>query len=119
VEYEEIQPLEFLYQFEDDPFENLINTSNCIDVQLGKESSFVKIHLARNLLTEPPPKPTVPPLPPNPPNETSIMEAMEKKWSTGMGNFSESLWICLPSAVISGSIRGIIIKAQLHPHYGG
>jgi hypothetical protein len=43
MEEEEIQPPEFLYRFEDDPFENLRNTSNCLDVQLEKEPSYVQI----------------------------------------------------------------------------
>jgi hypothetical protein len=40
---------------------------------------------------------------------------MEKKWSTGVGNFSEALWICSPSTIISCSIRGIIVEAHLDP----
>jgi hypothetical protein len=115
MEEEEFQPPEFLYQFEDDPSENLRNISNCLDVQLGKEPSSVQIQLARNLLTEPSPRPTVPPLPPDPPNETFITEAMEKKWSIGVGNFSEALWISSPSTIISCSIRGIFIEAHLNP----
>jgi hypothetical protein len=57
----------------------------------------------------------VPPLPPYPPNETSIMEAMEKKWLTGVGNFYKALWICSPSTIISCSIKGIIVEAHLNP----
>jgi hypothetical protein len=91
MEEEEIQPPEFLYRFEDDPFENLRNTSNCLDVQLGKEPSSVQIQPARDPLTEPSPRPTIPPLPPDPPNKKSIIEAMEKKWLTGVGNFSKTL----------------------------
>jgi hypothetical protein len=115
MEEEEIQPPRFLYQFEDDFFENLRNTSNFLDGQLGKEPSSVQIWLARNILTESSPRPTVPPLPPDPPNETFIMEAMEKKWSTGVGNFFEALWICSPSTIISCSIKGIIVEAHLNP----
>jgi hypothetical protein len=55
MEEEEIQPLEFLYQFKDNPLENLRNTSNCLDVQLGKEPSSVQIQPTRNLLPEPSP----------------------------------------------------------------
>jgi hypothetical protein len=40
---------------------------------------------------------------------------MEKKWSTGVGNFSEALWICSPSTIISCSIRGITVEAHLDP----
>jgi hypothetical protein len=115
MEEEEFQPPEFLYRFEDDPSKNLRNISNCLDVQLGKEPSSVQIQLARNLLTEPSPRPTVPPLPPDPPNETFITKAMEKKWSIGVGNFSEALWISSPSTIISCSIRGIFIEAHLNP----
>jgi hypothetical protein len=43
MEEEEIQPPRFLYQFEDDFFENLRNTSNFLDGQLGKEPSSVQI----------------------------------------------------------------------------
>jgi hypothetical protein len=43
MEEEEIQPPKFPYRFEDDPFENLRNTMNCLDVQLGKEPSSVQI----------------------------------------------------------------------------
>jgi hypothetical protein len=57
----------------------------------------------------------VPRLPTDPPNETSIIEAMEKKWSTVVGNFSEALWIYSPSMTISCSIRGIIVEAHLNP----
>jgi hypothetical protein len=115
MEEEEFQPLEFLYRFMDDPSENLRNISNPVDVQLGKEPSSFQIQLARNLLTEPSPGPTVPPLPPDPLNKTFIMEAMENKWSTRVGNFSEALWISSPSTIISCSIRGIIIEAHLNP----
>jgi hypothetical protein len=43
------------------------------------------------------------------------MEAMEKKWLTGVGNFSEALWICSPFTIISCSIKGIIVEAHLNP----
>jgi hypothetical protein len=115
MEEEEIQLPMFLYQFEDDPFENLRNTSNCLYGQLGKEPSSVQILPARDHLTEPSPRPTVPPLSPDPPNEKSIMKAMENNWLTRVGNFSEALWICSPSTIISCSIRGIIIEAHLNP----
>jgi hypothetical protein len=86
MEEEEIQPLEFFYRFEDNPLENLRNTSNCLDVHLGKEPSSVQIQPARNLLRQPSPRPTIPPLPPDPPNETSIMEAWRRsgrlEWET-------------------------------------
>jgi hypothetical protein len=115
LEEEENQPPEFLYRFEDNPIENLRNTSNCLDGQLGKEPSSVQIQPARNHLTEPSPRPTVPPFPPDPPNETSIMEAMEKKWLSGVGNVSEALWIRSPSTIIYCSIKGIIVEAHLNP----
>jgi hypothetical protein len=57
----------------------------------------------------------IPPLPPDPQNETSTMEAMEKKWLTGVGNFSEALWICSPSTIISCSIKVTIVEAHLNP----
>jgi hypothetical protein len=119
MEEEEIQPPEFLYQFEDNPLENLRNTSNFLDVQLGKEPSSVQIQPARNLLTEPSPRPTVPLLPPNAPNETSIMEAMEKMWSIGVGNFSEALWICslltvVKSLFLTLNFEQISLHQSLH-----
>jgi hypothetical protein len=43
------------------------------------------------------------------------METMEKKWSTGVGNFSEALWIFSPSMIISCSIKGTIVEAYLNP----
>jgi hypothetical protein len=43
------------------------------------------------------------------------MEAMVKKWLTGVGNFSEALWICSPSTTISCFIRGMIVEAHLNP----
>jgi hypothetical protein len=43
MEEEEIQPPEFLYRFEDNPLENFRDTSNCLDVQLGKDPSSVQI----------------------------------------------------------------------------
>jgi hypothetical protein len=43
MEEEEIQPPRFLYQYEDDPFENLRNTLNCLDGQLGKKPSSFQI----------------------------------------------------------------------------
>jgi hypothetical protein len=43
------------------------------------------------------------------------MEAMEKKWLTGVENVSEALWIRLPSMIISCSIKGIIVEAHLNP----
>jgi hypothetical protein len=115
MEEEEIKPPRFLYRFKDDPVENLQNTSNCLDVQLRKEPYFVQIQPARNLLTETSPRPTVPSLPSNPPNETPIMEAMEEKWLTRVGNISEALWIRSPSTIISCSIKGIIVEAHLNP----
>jgi hypothetical protein len=57
----------------------------------------------------------VSPLPPDPPTETSIMDAMEKKWSTGVEHFSEALWICSPSMILPCSIKGITIEAHLNP----
>jgi hypothetical protein len=43
------------------------------------------------------------------------MDAMEKKWSTGVEHFSEALWICSPSMILPCSIRGITIEAHLNP----
>jgi hypothetical protein len=43
MEEEEIQSPEFLYRFEDNPLENFRDTSNCLDVQLGKDPSSVQI----------------------------------------------------------------------------
>jgi hypothetical protein len=43
------------------------------------------------------------------------MEAMEKKWLTRVGNFSDALWICSPSMIISCSIKGTIVEAHLNP----
>jgi hypothetical protein len=43
MEEEEIQPPKFHHRFDDDPFENLKNTSDSLDVQLGKEPSSVQI----------------------------------------------------------------------------
>jgi hypothetical protein len=77
-------------------------------------SASVQIHLARNLLTESSPRPTIPPLPPNPPTETSIMDAMEKKWSTGVGLISKALWISSPSTILPCSIKGITKEAHLN-----
>jgi hypothetical protein len=116
MEEEEIQPPEFLCRFEDNPLQNLKNTSNFLDVQLGKEPSSVQIQPTRNLLAEPSPRLMVPHLPPNPPNETSIMEAMEKKWLTRVGNFSEALWICSPSTIISCSKKRVIVEDHLNPN---
>jgi hypothetical protein len=76
----------------------------------------VQIQLARNLLTKSSPRHTIPPLPPDPPTETSIMDAMEKKWSTGVKHFSEVLWICSPSTILPCSIKGITIEAHLNPN---
>jgi hypothetical protein len=58
--------------------------------------------------------PTVPPLPPDPPTEKSIMDAMEKKWSTGVEHLSEALWICSPSRMLPCSIKWITIEAHLN-----
>jgi hypothetical protein len=77
-------------------------------------SACVQILPARNLLTESSPRPTVLPLPSNPPTETYIMDAMEKKWSTGVEHFSGALWICSPSTILPCSIRGITIEAHLN-----
>jgi hypothetical protein len=90
-------------------------TLNRLDVEKGKEPSPIQIQPARNLLTESSPRPTVPPLPPDPPTETSIMDATEKKWSTGVEYFFEALWICSPSMILSCSIKGITIEAHLNP----
>jgi hypothetical protein len=105
----------FHYLFEDDPTENPEDTLNHLDAEQGKEPSSVQIHLASNLLIESSPRPTVPPLPIDPPTETSIMDAMEKKWSTGMEHFSEALWICSPSTILPCTIKGITIQAHLNP----
>jgi hypothetical protein len=90
-------------------------TLNHLDAEQGKEPSFVQIWPARNLLKESSPRPMVPPLPHDPPTETSIMDAMEKKWSTGVEHFSEALWICSPSTFLPCSIKGITIEAHLNP----
>jgi hypothetical protein len=74
----------------------------------------VQIHPARNLLTESSPRPMVPPLPPDLPTETFIMDAMEKKWSTGVEHFSEALWICSPSMILPYSIKGINVEAHVN-----
>jgi hypothetical protein len=78
-------------------------------------SASVQIHPARNHLTEPSLRPTVPPLPPDPPTETSIMDAMERKWSTGVEHLSKALWICSPSTILPCSIKGITVEAHLNP----
>jgi hypothetical protein len=44
------------------------------------------------------------------------MEAMEKKWLSGVGNVYEALWIRSPSTIISCSIKGIIVEAHLNPN---
>jgi hypothetical protein len=102
-------------RFKDDPTKNPEDTLNPLDVEQGKEPSSVQIHLARNLLTESSPRPTVPPLPPDPPTGTSIMDAMEKKWSTRVEHCSEVLWICSRSMILPCSIKGITIEAHLNP----
>jgi hypothetical protein len=84
---EEIHPPEFLYRFKNDTFENFRNTSNCLDVQLGKKTSSVQIQPARNLLIETSPRPTLPPLPPDPPNHGVHREEVFD-WS---GKLSEAL----------------------------
>jgi hypothetical protein len=56
----------------------------------------------------------VPPLPPDLPTETFIMDAMEKKWSTGVEHFSEALWICSPSMILPYSIKGITVEAHVN-----
>jgi hypothetical protein len=43
------------------------------------------------------------------------MDAMEKKWSSGVEHFSEELWICSPSMILPCSIKGITIEAHLNP----
>jgi hypothetical protein len=43
------------------------------------------------------------------------MEVVEKKRMTGVGNFSEALWIYSPSTIISCSIKGVTIEAYLNP----
>jgi hypothetical protein len=43
------------------------------------------------------------------------MDAVEKKWSTRVEHFSEALWICSPSTILSCSIKGITIEAHLNP----
>jgi hypothetical protein len=101
-------------RFEDDPIDNPKDTLNRLDAKQGKEPSSVQIQPSRNLLTESSPRPTVPPLPPDPPTETSIMDVMEKKWSTGVEHFSEALWICSPSMILLCSIKGITIEAHLN-----
>jgi hypothetical protein len=78
-------------------------------------SASVQIQPARNLVTESFHRSTVSPLPPDPPTETSIMDAMENKWSTGVEHFLEVLWICSPFTILPCSIRGITIKAHLNP----
>jgi hypothetical protein len=78
-------------------------------------SASVQIHPARTLLTESFPRPTVPRLPPDRLTETSIMDAMEKKWLTGVEHFSEALWICSPTTILPCSIKGITIKAHINP----
>jgi hypothetical protein len=75
----------------------------------------VQIHPARNILSESSPRPMVPPLPLDPPTETSIMDAMEKKSSTGVEHLSEALWICSPYMILPCSIRGITVEAHLNP----
>jgi hypothetical protein len=78
-------------------------------------SASVQIQPTRNLVTESSPRPMTPPLPPDPPTKTSIIDAMEKKWSTGVGHFSEALWICSPSMILLCSNKGITIEAHLNP----
>jgi hypothetical protein len=78
-------------------------------------SAFVQIHPTRNLLTESSPRPTVSPLLLDPPTEKSIMDVMEKKWSTGVEYFSEALWIFSPSTILPCSIRRITIETHLNP----
>jgi hypothetical protein len=43
------------------------------------------------------------------------MDAMEEKWSTGVEDFSEALWIRSPSMILPCSIKGITIEAHLNP----
>jgi hypothetical protein len=102
-------------RFEDNPTKNPKDTLNHLDAQQRKEPSSVQIQPARNLLAESSPRLMVPPLPPDPPTKTFIMDAMEKKWSTGVEHFSEALWICSPSRILPCSIKGITIEAHLNP----
>jgi hypothetical protein len=102
-------------RFEDDSTKNPEDTLNPLDVKQGKDPSSVQIQPARNLVIEASTRPTVPPLPPDPPTETSIMDAMEKKWLTRVENFSEALWISSPSTIIPCSIKGITVEAHLNP----
>jgi hypothetical protein len=103
------------YTINNDPTENPEDTLNYLDAEQGKEPYSVQIHPARNPLTEPSPRPTIPPLPPDPPTETSIMDAMEKKWLTEVEHFSEALWICSPSTIIPCSVKGITVESHLNP----
>jgi hypothetical protein len=75
----------------------------------------VQIHPARNLMTESSYRATIPPLPHDPPTKTSIMDAMEIKWSTRVEHFSEALWICSPSMIFPCCISGITMEAHLNP----
>jgi hypothetical protein len=43
------------------------------------------------------------------------MDAIEKKWSTGVGHFFEALWICSPSTIPPCSMKGITIEGYLYP----
>jgi hypothetical protein len=102
-------------RFEDEPAENPKDTLNHLDAEQGKEPSSIQIQTSRNLLIESSPRPMIPPLPPDRPIETSIMDAMEKKWSTRVEHLSEALWICSPSTILPCSINGITIKSHLNP----
>jgi hypothetical protein len=90
-------------------------TLNHWDAEKGKEPSSDQIQPARNLLTKSFPRPIVPSLHPDPPTETSIMDAMEKKWSTVVEHFFEALWICSPSMILPYSKKGNTIEAHLNP----
>jgi hypothetical protein len=66
---EEIPPSKFSSPFEDDPLENLQNTSKHL---CRKEPSSIHISRSRNPLTESSLRLTVPLSPPDPPNEAFL-----------------------------------------------
>jgi hypothetical protein len=87
---EEIQPSKFSFPFEEDLYENLINTSNYLCER----------------------RPTAPP---SSLNKAFLKKAMKEEWSEEMRRSSKSIRISLPSTAICCSIGGTAIEALHDP----